>query len=110
VSQQILHRELAAGRWHKLSLVEQLGNIGSEVNRILLAKNNPARREKAVDRALELLDLTIADPRWKKRLKEITRARELFCSAVYGTTEYRISLEELNHYFFQFAFAARANK
>src|SRR5262249_58126211 len=33
-------------------------------------------------RALELLDLTLEDPRWRNRLFEITRARELLCAAV----------------------------
>ena len=36
----------------------------------------------AVERALELLDLTLADPRWRHRLSEIERARELLCAAV----------------------------
>lgn len=30
-----LHQELAASRWNLLTLVEQLGNIGSEVERTL---------------------------------------------------------------------------
>ncbi len=28
------HQELAAGRWSRLSLAEQLGNVGSEVGRM----------------------------------------------------------------------------
>ena len=35
--------------------------------------------EKAFVRALELLDLTITDPRWKGRRKELTRARTFLC-------------------------------
>ena len=27
-----IHRELAAGRWQSLSLMEQLGNVGSDVH------------------------------------------------------------------------------
>jgi len=30
---KILHKELAAGKWFKLSLAEQMANIGSEVSR-----------------------------------------------------------------------------
>jgi len=30
-----MHRELAAGRWFELSLVEQLANIGSEIERTI---------------------------------------------------------------------------
>lgn len=32
-----LHRELAAGRWYTLSLVEQMANIGSEIERTMAA-------------------------------------------------------------------------
>jgi hypothetical protein len=53
-----------------------------------------------VERALELFDLTLGDYRWQGRLKEIARARELFCHAVYGNKEYNITLEDLNNYFF----------
>ena len=50
------HRELAGGRWNELSLVEQMANIGSEVERALKwrEKNNPDYAAKAYERALEL--------------------------------------------------------
>ena len=66
--------------------------------------------ENAIYRALELLDLTISDPRWKNRLKEIVRARELLCDAVLGGKEYKTSLNDLDRYFFHFALAARILK
>ena len=76
------HDDLAGGRWFTMTLAEQLGNIGSEVNRSISSfeKNDMERMAKAIDRTLELFDLTLADRRWKDRLKEITRSRELFCS------------------------------
>jgi hypothetical protein len=47
--------------------VEQLGNVGSEV-----------------DRALELFDLSATDPRWTlPKRREILRARELFCRVLF---------------------------
>ena len=102
------HKELAAGRWFELSLKEQMGNIGSEVSRAGRWQN---KDEKlfwgAVERALELFDLTLADPRWKGRRREIARAREVFCDAVYGGKEYKSSFQNLQPYFDQFAFAAR---
>ena len=77
------HRELAAGQWSKLSLAEQLANVGSEVGRMVRWRDRDARlMNGAFDRALELLDLTLADPRWRNRLSEISRARELLCAAV----------------------------
>jgi hypothetical protein len=48
------------------------------------------------------------DIRWRKRLKEIARAREIFCDAAYSKLEYNTSLEDLNAYFLYFALAARA--
>lgn len=34
----LMHRELASGRWNELSLLEQMGHIGSEVERALKQK------------------------------------------------------------------------
>ena len=76
------HPDLAAGRWFTFSIAAQLGNVGSEYERALRWKKQGARDrfEHAFARMLELLDLTIADPRWKNhRLKELTRLREVLC-------------------------------
>jgi len=102
------HKELAAGRWFELSLPEQLGNIGSEVFRAsrFEGKDESSFRS-AVERALELFDLTLSDPRWAGRRWEIARAREVFCDAVYGGKLYKSTLPDLVKYFDQFAYAAR---
>ena len=103
-----IHKELAAGRWYRFSLAEQLGNIGSEV---LRTSRQEGKDEKlfwgAVERALDLFDLTLGDPRWIGRRREIGRAREVFCDAVYGGKLYKSSFPDLIRYFDQFAFAAR---
>jgi hypothetical protein len=104
------HPSLAQGRWHEFSLAEQLGNVGSEVGRALKWRNrNPERFQSAFDRALELLDLTIQDPRWRTRLNELVRARELLCGAVFGSGEgeHGTTLADLDRYFFRFAVLAR---
>lgn len=105
----VLHKNLSAGEWQKLSLAEQMGNIGSEVGRARRWQNkDEARFQGAVERALELFDLTIEDPRWSgARRQEIARSREVFCDAIFGGREYRSTLEDLDRYFFHFAFAAR---
>ena len=104
------HKNLATGRWQKLSLAEQLGNIGSEVSRAVLWKGKDEELfENAVLRALELFDLTLEDSRWRAGLREIARARELFCDAIYGNGEYNTTLEDLDRYFFHFAYLARRN-
>jgi len=100
-----LHRSLAAGRWQELTLVEQLANIGSEVSRALRARaaGNEPRSAAALDRALELFDLTLADARWQGRRRELARAREIvvqhFFSATWGDDE------SLDGYFLPFAAA-----
>ena len=105
------HKELAMSRWQKLSLAEQLGNIGSEV---LRASRQENKNEKlfwgSVERALELFDLTLEDSRWKGRHWEIARAREVFCDAASGGKEYKSSLADLDRYFLDFAITARSAK
>ena len=79
------------------------------MGRIIRWRDRDARlMNGAFDRALELLDLTLDDPRWRSRLSEIARTRELLCAAVLdGGQEYRTSLEDLDRYFLAFAVAAR---
>ncbi len=110
MTSEFKHQSLAAGRWHSFSLADQLGNIGSEVGRAIKARGDQKRYEGAIHRALELFDLTLSDPRWRKRLKEIGRAREVFCDAAYGSHEYNTTLEDLDRYFLYFALAARADR
>lgn len=104
------HLESVRPSWAKFSLVEQMANIGSEVSRALRAQGNHARYWGAVTRALDLFYLTIEDPRWKGRRREILRVREVFAAAALGSDEYKTSLEDLNRYFDYFAWLARANR
>lgn len=107
---KIFHKKLAKRKWFELSLCEQLGNIGSEVGRAYRWKDKDQENfEDAANRALELFELTLKDRRWKNRLREIARARELFCDAISGGKEYKSSLKDLDRYFFSYAFCARRN-
>ena len=64
----ILHKELASGRWYQFSLLEQMANIGTEVGRTINWRvKNINDSKMALERGLELLDLTIVDPKNKKR-------------------------------------------
>ena len=105
----IQHKTLAAGRWHALSLREQLGNVGSEINRAIMWRGKDEKKyTDCLDRACELMDLTLQDPRWhNERLRELSRVREAINDAISGGKEYGSTLEDLDHYFFAFAFAAR---
>jgi len=103
-----IHKELADGGWSRLSLMQQLGNIGSEVGRARKLQGGDSQLfDRAVDRALDLFDLTLADPRWQGRYDEIARARELFCGAAFDNDEYKTTLADMDAYFLQFAIAAQ---
>ncbi len=105
------HKNLAAGGWQKMSFREQMGNIGGEINRALYWRGKDGKlRDDSLIRAFELLDLTIADSRWRLHLKELTRVREVLSDATLGGGEYGSTLEDLDRYFFHFAFAARINR
>jgi hypothetical protein len=109
MTQELNHLESVRASWAKFSLVEQMANIGSEVSRALRAKGNQARYWGAVARALDLFYLTVEDLRWKGRLREVLRVRELFAAAALGSDEFKTSLEDLDRYFDCFAWLARSN-
>src|SRR5687767_4696902 len=104
------HGQLATGGWARLSLMEQLANVGSEVERAIDAhdRGKQQRWEVALVRALELFDLTAADRRWHgPALREILRAREEFCRLFFDTEVPVGSATSLKRYFLHFAVAAR---
>ena len=107
-----LHGSLAHGRWQTFTLAEQLGNIGSEVGRALNwhKRGDEEQWRKALDRGLELFDLTIADARWRARLREILRAREVLCNFFYGDNTFHSEPAQLEFYFTAFALLARRDR
>ena len=110
----LIHKGLGDGRWFTFSLYEQLGNVGSEFERAARAfeKEDHDRFEKAFERMLELLDLTIEDPKWRTahRLRELLRLREEVCDVFHGNETYGTSIETLKKYFLYFAIAARRSR
>ena len=107
------HPSLAAGRWFTMTLAAQMGNVGSEYERALSWKQrgDADRFEHAFERLLELLDLTIADPRWRNhRLKELTRAREVICEELCGDSKESQETPNLQNYFLYFGILARSER
>ncbi|MBI5699800.1 hypothetical protein HZC35_05850 [Candidatus Saganbacteria bacterium] len=104
------HKEMAAGGWGKLTLAEQLANIGSEVERAInwRKKNNREYSRMAFDRALELLDLSLAQKSSYPRLKELARVRESLTDYLVFDNTYRSTDESWHNYFFAFNYEARA--
>ncbi len=100
----------AAARWGRFTLAEQFAHVGSEVERTFRAQeaDNLPRRDLALARALELFDLTAADPRWAgPRRREILRAREGFCECLLAGDVPASSVAGLRRYFLAFAVRAR---
>lgn len=105
------HKDLSEGRWQKLSFAEQMANIGSEISRAIRWQKSDERLFwGAIERTLELFYLTVADSRWRNRLKEIVRLREVFCDAVLGGKDYGSCLKDIERYFFHFALYSQKTK
>lgn len=103
------HQQLAAGSWQKLSFIEQMANIGSEVERTMLwqEKNHQEYSRKAFERALELLELTIKNNTEKTKLRELTRLYEILVDYFAGENQYGSSDQLWRNYFHPFNYAAR---
>ncbi len=107
-----MQHHISQKRWQKFSLIEQMAHIGSEIERAMRwnKDHNSEYADLASNRALELFDLTLADPRHKTGYKEIARARELWLDFFLGENQYQQTEDQWHHYFYVFAFAARRNK
>ena len=103
------HKELASGRWEKMSLCEQMANIGSEVNRALnwQKKGKKELSLKAAARSLELLDLSLNTKGAFPRTKEIARVREAVVDYFYGSNQFSSSDVLWRKYFDHFNYLAR---
>ena len=98
------HKTLADGRWAEMPLSLQMLNIGSEISRAnrWKAKDNQTQVERAVFRALELIDLTIEAQRGKHCLKEFTRMREVICDYYLGDNFYKSNGKQIQRAFDMF--------
>ncbi len=105
------HKGLAAGDWGKLSFLEQMANIASEVERALnwQRKNNTDYSQGSFERALELIDLTLSCSGTFARLKEIARMREAIVDYFFGSNQFMSTEKSWRNYFSHFAYAARRN-
>ena len=105
------HKDLAAGRWSNMPFMEQMANIGSEVERALnwQAKHNAVYSQKAYERALELVDLTLDCAISAARLKELARTREAIVDYFSGSNQFMSTESSWRKYFSGFTYAVRAH-
>jgi len=104
-----VHAQLASGRWFTLPFADQMAHIGSEVERALLwrEKHRHSYASAAFERAIELLDLTVADAKNVRRLKELLRVREMLADFFCFDNEYRSTADSWRACFTPFFFASR---
>ncbi|MFB3880933.1 MAG: hypothetical protein ACE149_06700 [Armatimonadota bacterium] len=103
----IYHTGLTPERWFAMPLVEQMANVGSEVHRTISWRDRNAEQSRnALFRALELIDLTVEDPKNVKRLKEILRVREALVDYFMYDNAYGSTDELWEKYFYAFGVAA----
>lgn len=90
-------------RWQRLSLREQIGHVTSEIARARgwEERRDVLSRNKALERALELVDLTLGCTNGLRR-RELARFREVLCDCLIQSGLYRVSLLDLERYGFSF--------
>lgn len=110
----IIHKELTDARWFGFSLAEQLANVGSDVIRAInwKKKGNLELSQQAFWRALELINLTQLDPKYRKtpKLKEIGRIKETLIDYFMYDNIYGSSDELWEHYFMYFNYLAAVQR
>lgn len=97
---QVQHKNLAQGNWFKMSYLEQMSNIGSEVYRAISWKEkNIQYSEMAFFRSLELFDLTKQSSLTPPQYRELTRMRELWVDFYSYNNVYSSTADSINNYF-----------
>jgi hypothetical protein len=106
---RIHHKDLTPDRWRRLSFAEQMANVGSEIFRAISWRPKNAEYGRlALERALELLDLTLeVSAGSKSRLRELARLRETLVDYFVFENTYGSSDGTWASYFGAFNYAAR---
>ncbi len=96
-------------RWQKFNFYQQMGNIASELSRIIYfqKKKDTKHMDAALWRLIELVDLTIDDKKNIRKLRELCRFKEVLSDLYCKTNVYNISYESLLNYSLNFAILAR---
>lgn len=84
-----------------------MGNVGADIGRAINRRPKDMKSSGAcLDRGLELLDLTIADPKNHGKIAELNHMKEVLKSYFYGDNKFGSSDESLEKYFYEFAYNA----
>jgi hypothetical protein len=105
------HCKQADGRWDTKPFLEQVANIGSEVERTInwRKRGNEEYSKAAFQRSLELFDLTLGSRNISfPQRKEIARAREAWVDFIAFDNQYCSNAELWKKYFMQLLVAYKS--
>ena len=107
MNQNFQHKTLAQGRWQKMPFLEQMANIGSEVERTIAWKEKGDKEysDQAFIRSLELFDLTLGSKHTLPKLKEVARTREMWVDFIQYGNNYNSTKKIWRNYFMQLLMA-----
>ncbi|MCK4689261.1 MAG: hypothetical protein KAT41_03085 [Candidatus Marinimicrobia bacterium] len=73
------YHTFSINKWMSYPKEHQILNIASELQRAnsWIRRQRPDLVNLCYERVLELIDLTVEDPRWRRQRKELLRAREM---------------------------------
>ena len=91
-------------RWSKLSFAQQMGNIGSEICRARICEEEGSTELKhsSLERAFELIDLTLDVQQKPSRRRELTRFREVVADWYADAHTYNVRPRILEDYCISF--------
>lgn len=109
---KIIREKFTESYWFGLSTFEQLVYIGFDVEMAIDLRKNGDKKEcnAAIDRALELLELSIIDPQNVKRLRELNGIKIALLDDFRGNNECQSTDEAWHKYFACFRHLVNANK
>lgn len=97
-------------RWFKLSLDEQLANVGTDIDRVIRwrKKGDQETAQRVFERALTLLYFTISDPKYFKKpaFRELMMVKETLCDYFMGSNIYCSNDDLWSKYFYVFNYRA----
>ena len=103
----MLHQDLTKEKWQALSIFEQMANVGAEVGRAInWRKKDENKSQSALQRGVELLDLTIEDKKNRDKLKELCLLKEVLVDYFYSNKMFVFSDKQWEDYFYPFNYAA----
>ncbi|WP_026493240.1 hypothetical protein [Butyrivibrio sp. XPD2002] len=93
--------------WFKLSLPEQMVNIGNEVKRAVRFDKDNEKKRSFIEKALQYMELTMSDPKNNKVLPELRMGKEVLEDYI-GNHYLNYTKEQIIDYYLSFVYMLKA--